>query len=312
MFETLSEPRYSSLVILWLAIAVDALWRWPQSSHPLTFMRYLFHQMGKKVLPSSDFGPMQHYISATLAVILLIGPLAICIHILINMAEYPVFFEGLILLSLVDFGFQRQQYKKVLACVGRNKKSLAREMVATITARQCHLLSDIGVAKAAIESLWLKFLYLYCGVLFYYVVLGPIAALIYRLLLLASWQWHYRNPSMRYFAIPARTIVNVLVIPPCVVGSVGLMSISHPVRAIRALYNAAARDKTSLILALFGGVLDVKLGGPAMYADQKIRNVRVGGENEVKYSHMLNAKQLIEFAMISVATMYSLIIIVFK
>jgi len=137
MTEVISDPQYQSLFVLWLAIAVDALWRWPQSTHPLTLMRYLVQQMGRKVVPSREYGRSQHYISGSLAALVLLAPLVVCVAILVYMAQYPVFFEAIILVALLDYGYQRQQYKKVLASVGRNKKSLAREMAQTITARQC-------------------------------------------------------------------------------------------------------------------------------------------------------------------------------
>jgi len=208
--------------------------------------------------------------------------------------------------ALLDFGYQRQQYKKVLASVGRNKKSLAREMVQTITARQCHSLTDIGIAKAAIESLWLKFLYLYCGVIFYFVVTGPIGALIYRLLLLTSWQWHYRTPNMVFFAQPVRKLISILVAPPAVIGGFITLLVSHPLKGFRAIKHSPVKDKTSLLLALMGGVLNVKLGGPAMYANKKYRYTRVGGVNDVKYSHMLAAKSTITYAMIATSAFASL------
>ncbi|WP_334020010.1 cobalamin biosynthesis protein CobD/CbiB [Alteromonas sp. S015] len=306
MAEVVSDPRYQSLFVLWLAIAVDALWRWPQSTHPLTLMRYLVQQMGRKVVPSRDYGRSQHYISGSLAVLVLLTPLVICVAILVYMAQYPVFFETLILVALLDYGYQRQQYKKVLASVGRNKKSLAREMVQTITARQCNSLTDIGIAKAAIESLWLKFLYLYCGVIFYFVVAGPIGALVYRLLLLTSWQWHYRTPAMTFFAKPVRKLVYTLTLPPAAIGGVITLLVSHPIKGFQAVKRSPVKDKTSLLLALMGGILDVKLGGPAIYSNKKIRYPRVGGVNEVKYSHMLAAKSIVTHAMIAVTALASL------
>lgn len=306
MAEVVSDPRYQSLFVLWLAIAVDALWRWPQSTHPLTLMRYLVERMGRKVVPSRDYGRSQHYISGSLAAVVLFTPLVICVAILVYMAQYPVFFEALILVALLDYGYQRQQYKKVLASVGRNKKSLAREMVQTITARQCNSLTDIGIAKAAIESLWLKFLYLYCGVIFYFVVAGPIGALVYRLLLLTSWQWHYRAPAMTFFAKPVRKLVYTLTVPPAAIGGLITLLVSHPIKGFQAIKRSPVKDKTSLLLALMGGILDVKLGGPAIYANKKIRYPRVGGVNEVKYSHMLAAKSIIAHAMIAVTALASL------
>ena len=182
-------------------------------------------------------------------------------------------------------------------------------MVQTITARQCNSLTDIGIAKAAIESLWLKFLYLYCGVIFYFVVVGPIGALIYRLLLLTSWQWHYRTPTMTFFAKPVRNLVYLLNMPPAVIGGLAALLVSHPIKGFRAIKRSPVKDKTSLLLALMGGVLDVKLGGPAIYANKKIRYPRVGGANEVKYSHMLSAKSTINHAMIAISAFASLVML---
>lgn len=309
MTDIISDPRYQSLLVLWLAVAVDAIWRWPQSTHPLTLMRYLVQQMGRKVVPSRDYGPSQHYISGTLAALVLLAPLVTCIAILVYMAQYPIFFEAIILVALLDFGYQRHQYKRVLASVGRNKKSLAREMVQTMTARQCDSLSDIGIAKAAIESLWLKFLYLYCGVIFYYVVTGPIGALIYRLLLLTSWQWHYRTPSMVYFARPVRKLVYLLTFPPALFGGLITLLVSHPIKGMSAIKRSPVKDKTSLLLALMGGVLNIKLGGPAIYANRKFRYTRVGGDCDVKYSHMIAAKSTITYAMLAATAVASLAIL---
>jgi adenosylcobinamide-phosphate synthase len=309
MNSLISGIDFQPLLILWLAIAIDASWRWPQRTHPLTLMRYLVTQMGRKVLPSSSFAPSQHYISGTLAAIVLLSPFVICLSILISMAEYPVFFDGVIMVVLLDYGYQRQQYKKVLASVGRNKKSLARELVSSITARQCDTLTDIGIAKAAIESLWLKFLYLFCGVIFYYVVFGPIGALVYRLLLLTSWQWHYRNPNMALFAKPMRKVVSLLVFPPALLGAFITLLISSPISGIKAIKRCPANDKTSLLLATLGGIHDIKLGGPAIYANRKIRYPRVGGEHDVKFSSMVYVKRTITSAMISVTAVATLMLI---
>lgn len=310
MNSLISGIDFQPLLILWLAIAIDASWRWPQRSHPLTLMRYVVNQMGRKVLPSSSDAPSQHYISGALAAIVLLSPLVICIAILVSMAQYPVFFDAVIMVVLLDYGYQRQQYKKVLATVGRNKKSLARELVSSITARQCDTLSDIGIAKAAIESLWLKFLYLFCGVIFYYVVLGPIGALVYRLLLLTSWQWHYRNPKMELFAKPIKKVVSLLVIPPALLGTFIALISSRPISGIKAVKHCPAKDKTSLLLATLGGIHNIKLGGPAIYANKKVRFPRVGGEQDVKFSSMVYVKRTITSAMIGLTAIATLLLIV--
>ncbi len=211
---------------------------------------------------------------------------------------------------LLDYGYQRQQYKRVLFTVGKNKKSLAREMVSSITARQCDTLTDMGMAKASIESLWLKFLYLFCGVIFYYVTFGAMGALIYRLLLLTSWQWHYRDPKMALFALPVRRIVSILVIPPAIIGALATLISSKPIMGIKAMKRCPSKDKTSLLLAALGGIHNIKLGGPAIYANQKIRYPRVGGNRDVTFSSMVYVKRTVINAMIVVTALATLVIMI--
>ncbi len=83
----LTDSAYQSILVLWLAVLVDALWRWPLSSHPLTLMRYLVKQMGARVLPGKEYPPKQHYISGSLAAVVLLGPLIVCLGLLGYMAE---------------------------------------------------------------------------------------------------------------------------------------------------------------------------------------------------------------------------------
>ena len=111
---------------------------------------------------------------------------------------------------------------------------------------------------------------------------------------------------MTLFAKPVRNLVYLLNMPPAVIGGLATLLVSHPIKGFRAIKRSPVKDKTSLLLALMGGVLDIKLGGPAIYANKKIRYTRVGGANEVKYSHMLTAKNTVTHAMIAVSAFASL------
>lgn len=301
-----NNTGYQSLLVLWLAIAVDALWLWPHKSHPLTLMRYLILRMGQRVVPGSQYAPMQHYISGSLAAAVLLLPLITCLSLFVYMAEYPIFFEAVIVIATLDFCYQRQQFTRITANIGRGKKALTREILSTIVARDCNTLTDMGAAKAAIEALWLKFLYLYCGVIFYFLVAGPIGALTYRLLLLTTWQWHPHLPGFSLFSKPIRIIVNILLLPPAFLGACSTLIVTNPIAGIKAIKQSAATDKTSLLLALFGGIHGFQLGGPAIYSGRKVRHARVGGKREVRHSDMLRSKRTIYSAMMVVAAFASL------
>lgn len=311
MTSALAHPVIQTLCLLLIAALVDALWRWPESRHPLTVYRFLAERMGQKVLPSPQDTAAQHAISGSLGVLLLIAPFVIVLAILVYMAEYPVFFEAIILVSILDFGTARYRFNRVLASIGKNKKVLTRETLAPLVARDCTTLTDVGVAKAAIESLLLRFYYQYCGVIFWFLLTGAIGALIYRLLLTTSWQWHYRRPGYQRFARPVRNLVKWLTfIPTALAAGIMLLATDMPA-ALNAVRNCPAKDFTSLLLAAFGGGNHVQLGGPAIYSERKYRYPRVGGSKEIQYSDMVYCKRAIDRAMLLTLAFASLSLILF-
>ena len=289
-----SEPVLQSLALIIVVMACDATWRWPRAYHPLTLMRQLAETMARRVRPGSAYPVSQHQLSGTLGATVLLGPLLVLLALLVNMAEYPVFFEGLILLAILDFGHDRKAYKQVRTALHREKKMLARDRLQLLVARDTDRLSPVGIAKAAIEALVLRFCYIYCAVVFWFLLAGPVAALTYRLLLLLSWQWHHRRPGFEYFVAPVQRLTRLLAIVPAWLATFLLISVTHPINAIQAARRSPATDSTSLLLALVGGALGFQLGGPAIYQQQKFRYPRVGGAREVRLSDVSRAKHAID------------------
>ena len=294
----LHSPLLQNLALLLVVIAIDSLWRWPPKYHPLTVFRLLAAGMATKVKPKSTDSPSQHRISGALGAIVLIVPFTVLTGLLVTMAEYPLFFEAVILLCVMDSAQVRWHYNAVVTALGREKKVLAREMVSHIVARDCDRLSDIGIAKAAMESLLLRSCYQFCGVVLWFLIAGPVAALLYRLLLLFSWQWHWRKPGFYWFALPVRRVTRLLSLVPAFTGAILLALSTHPVAGFKALSQAKSRDSTSLLLALCGGSLGIRLGGPAIYSGNMIRYSRVGGHREVRFSDMTHCRQAVTRAVL--------------
>ncbi|MEW9797133.1 cobalamin biosynthesis protein CobD/CbiB [Alteromonas sp. CYL-A6] len=303
-----SHSAYQPLIVLLFAVALDVLWRWPASTHPMTLLRYLAQQMRKKVCPTPHDPPLQHTISGSLGAFMLIVPVVVTIGMLIYMAQYPFFFEALVMACVLDFHQVRYQYQLVLRTVGQDKKMLARERVSGLVARDCSRLTDIGIAKAAIEALLLKFYYLYCGVIFWFMVAGPVAALVYRMVLELAWQWNTRQPGLGRFGRPVRQLAIWTRTVPAFLAATLMLLVTSPLSGIRAARQANQKDTTSLLLALFAGSHGFRLGGPAYYADHKIRGLRVGGQRDVRYSDMIYSQRAIYRAMVLVVTISSLLL----
>ncbi|RDV28982.1 adenosylcobinamide-phosphate synthase [Alteromonas aestuariivivens] len=302
----LSHPTLQTLLVLWVAVLLDALWRWPAASHPLTLLRYLAEKLAQKVLPAHGEPARQHLISGSLAAAILTLPAAGLLSFLLGIAEYPWFFEAVLLFALLDFGPVRWRYQQVLLALGQNKKVLARNQVSQLVMRDCEPLSEIGVAKAAMESLILRFCFQYSSVLLWYVIVGPIGALMYRMLLTLSWQWNRRRSGFAGFATPSRSLARLMGGIPVVITAVIMMMVTHPVHALRALRQSLPSDGTARLLALFGGGQGIQLGGPVMYAGKKIRYPRVGGQREVRYSDLSYTRRAVWRAAVLLIALISL------
>ena len=299
-----------SLASLLLAAIADALWRWPRAYHPLTLFQLLTDGMARRVCPGASHGKPQHYISGALGAVVLLLPFVGLTAALLYMAEYPWFFESMLMLCLLDFGHDRYRYQQVIKAIGQQKKILAREALGTLVARQTTTLSDIGIAKAAIESLLLRFVYLYCGVLVWFMLLGPVAALVYRLIILINWQWNPRLAGYHWFGRPVASLAGLLKLFAAIPAVLSVMIVTHPVRAIRGVLSSPAKDTSTLILATFGAGLGIQLGGPAIYTGHKIRYPRVGAKRQVRFSDMTYAVRAINRASILLVTFLCLLLLV--
>lgn len=279
-----------ALVAVLVVIIFDRVWHIPAAVHPLTLFRLLVINLGNKVLPadSPEGSPpkSQHYISGTLGIGVLILPLLVVVGTVFSFAEFQWFFDAITLFVCVNFYPVRRNYKRVIQSLTANKKYLAREKLATMVARQTDNLSDIGIAKAAMESYLLHFYQQFVGVLFWFLVLGPLGALGYRLLLEFRRHWHRRRPNYALFARPAYLLSQWLIAPAYILGALLTLLVSSPFSAIQSLSGHYKSGVTTYVLALFGGGMGFTLGGPAFYFAQKYRDARVGGERQVRLSDL--------------------------
>ena len=305
----MNEAALSHLVILLLAVLIDQVWRWPSASHPLNGFRLLAEAMARKVKPNESDSVKQHSISGALAALLLIVPWVALVSFFLLIAEYPQAFEAVLMILLIDFGHIRRRYVAFSSALGKGNKLLAKQLLQPMVARDTLPLSDIGLGKAAVESLLLRFHYQYCATLLWFVVAGPVAALTYRLLLTLSWQWHTKRKGFRYFVRPVRKLVQLLNTPTVIISATLLALCSHPKLAWQALQTCPVRDRTSLLLAVFAAPMRILLGGPARYKSRMYRYTRVGGERELSFSDMAIAMMLIQRASLLLCTLLLLLLL---
>lgn len=276
-----------------LIVLVEQLWTWPDKYHPLSLARLLAIRMAEKVHPAvrqnqEQSSVFQQKISGSLAFLVLLAPLITILLIFIGLAEFPLFFDGLLLLVSIQFQVLIKQGQKISNALANDKKVLARHLLSRIVLRETDKLSAVGIAKATIESLLLRFNQQFSGVIFWYFVFGGVGALGYRLLYEFSHCWNTKLARFTYFGWPLAQLVKVLQWLPVRLACGALVvaqNVSTATKAYRTFVKEKGKHKTThmLLLNLQGGALGIELSGPAYYNGQKKRTVKCGGERQVRH-----------------------------
>jgi len=230
----------------------------------------------------------QQKISGSLAFMVLLVPLISILLIFTSLAQYPVFFDGFLLLVSIQFQGCVKQGQKISKALADNKKVLARHLLSDIVLRETDKLSPMGISKGTIESLLLRFNQQFSSVIFWYLVLGGLGALSYRLLYEFSHCWNTKRVRFGHFGQPVARLVHLLQWLPARLACGALVvaqGVSGGIQAYRVFVKENGRHKCShmLLLNLQGGALGIELSGPAYYDGQKIRSVKCGGDRQVTY-----------------------------
>ncbi|MDO6841879.1 cobalamin biosynthesis protein [Paraglaciecola chathamensis] len=278
----LYSPALQPIWLLGVVMLVEMLMNWPERYHPLSFAKLVATRMADKVHPSADRAVLQQRISGTLAPLVLISPVAIILAIFITMAEFPVFFDGLLLLIALQYQGVLARAKKVNSALALGKKTLARQMLNPIVLRETDLLSEVGIVKATIESTLLRFHQQYLCTALTFLLFGPVAALCFRLVYEFSHCWNTKRDRFSYFGQPCAMLLMIVQWLPLRLTSylyILLGSVPSALKAQGELPRSSSTHQT--LLALHGGAMGIELSGPAIYEGEKKRSIKCGGKRQV-------------------------------
>ena len=297
MHNTLEILLHPSLQVFWLlliCVLTEKLFAWPDKYHPLSLARLLATGMALKVNPYGRASHSQQRISGAMAVLVLLLPQAAITSFIINIAEYPFFFDALLLLMALQFQPFMDKGRKVSKLLASDKKALARDVLASMSLRETDKLSPLGIAKGTIESLLLRFNYQFTNVLFWYLLLGGVAALSYRLLYEFSHCWNTKLIRFQHFGYPAAYLLHLVQWLPNRLTLVA-MALAENISGAWQGYKSLSGNYTaqSLLLAVPGGALGIQLGGPAYYEGRKVRSILCGGQRQVRHTDLQRSLQLL-------------------
>lgn len=310
LFDEITRYGLLPIISVILVVLIETYLPWSDKYHPLTFINLLADRMAYKVHRKKPGTKVEQSIAGALSPIVLLAPFLIILWILVSLAEYPIFFDSLLLLVALRFQPVIKACRKIHSALRQDKKVLARHTLQNIVLRETQNLSSFGVAKGAIESLLLRFSHQYCCVILIYLVGGGIPAITYRLFYECSHSWPSKLPTFKVFGQPIRYLVTIIQWLPALISVICFIIGQNIILGLSAIkrqsyINCARR----LLLNAQGGSLGIQLGGPVYYAAKKYRLAKCGGQRNVTIDDIQRAVIAIRRAQLVFITFCFIIIL---
>ncbi len=313
--ELLQHPMLQQPLLALLMILLSTLLPLPASYQPLQLFRLVAVAMAKKVnKPAYSAG--QLLLSGSLALLLLWLPVLALASAFAQLSQWPELWQALLLYCCLDWQQQRQQVLAVSQSLDKQQLNLARDQLQPMLLRQTRQMSAVGLSKACIETLSLRFAKQWFSVLFWFMLGGGVAALAYRLLQELQQCWNPKLTQFQHFGQPAASLVRLLSFIPVVICGT-LIALLRQWRASWLYFRFSQDGQLQLpqrwLLAASSAALGRNLAGPLYYGNDKQRRVRIGPATEPQSSDIriwLNlCRQLQIASFILIASVWLLLLV---
>ena len=285
----------SSLLALWGALLLHWLLPIPSPLHPLRIWHRLALLIAARVNHPYD-NYAQRQLAGYLAWSLMWFTVLILLFAMSQLVLYPIIFQLTLLWLALDWqqtAHLSHQFNHAYNC---NDKDQCRQLLAPHLNRNTDVLSLLGLGKAGAETIILSYGRHVVGVLFWYMIGGGIAAILYRLAIGLARAWSPTRAQYAVFGYPAIRIAAIIDILPLRLFAL-LLSLGRNSRvALQGLRNQGENwhlPGPGWLLVVIGHKLTLSLGGPAIYNNVKMERPRLGGRITPSALHLSQIQQLI-------------------
>lgn len=295
-------PFTYHVLILMVVLFIKSVISHYIAHEPLRFFQFYCLQLGKKVNNSQN-SIQQQIIAGLLALLVTIVPTAIILWLFADFVAVAYLWQGLLLyLALGSLNLGQINTTIARALVAK-QNYLAKKTLQPWLLRQTEQLSQVGLSKAAIEMQILRSTQQIYVVSFIFITLGPLAALTYRLILEMHYCWNSKLTQFKHFGFYSQLFIQLLQWLPSRLMALLILLTSVGQRS--ALFWRLTRGhffkfNNDFVIAVFAFSLTIRLGGVAMYQDEKLRKLAfndLGKQPEPR--DIINANRKINFVCFS-------------
>lgn len=286
----------SLILIVLCAIILDSLIGEPRNSyHPLVAFGKWANWL-ERAFYNSEHAPKQQKFYGALAWISAVSPCALSQVSTFFTPLWQDIFELLILYFCIGARSLQQHAGAVFQALRKQQLILAQQQVAYIVSRQTDQMTIEDVQRATIESVLENGADAVFAPLFWFLILGPFGALLYRFSNTLDAMWGYKNQRYIDFGWMAARLDDVFNWVPARLTALSYSLLGNSRLAFRAWINQAYlldSPNAGPVMTAGAGALNLKLGGPAWYHGHIKSKPWFGGNNQPTTSDIYRAIALV-------------------
>jgi adenosylcobinamide-phosphate synthase len=261
-----------------LAVLLDHWLGEPKKYHPLIFFGQLATYTETKLI-QSDAHFFKLRLWGLLALILMIFPFTTVVYLLTQWGVMNIIINPIILYFCIASKSLKQHASAVFQALELDNLSLAQTKVAMMVSRETKKMTSTEVRKATIESVLENGADAVFAPLFWFILLGPTGAILYRLSNTLDAMWGYKNPHYLHFGWAAAHFDDLLNWLPARLTAFSYALMGKTKLAIHCWKNQAPlldSPNAGPVMTAGAGSLDLQLGGSAWYHGKLKQKVTFG------------------------------------
>ncbi|AZG75171.1 cobalamin biosynthesis protein CobD [Shewanella livingstonensis] len=268
-----------------IALTLDKLLGEPKRFHPLIGLGNVISFIEKKYYA-------KRRINGVVAVVLLSLPVT-----LLYWVNIPWWLQAVVLYFVIGGRSLGEHGRAVADALRQNDLSLARERVGYIVSRRTENLDESQVINATIESMLENGNDAVFGALFWFIVGGAPAAIIYRIANTLDARWGYKNDKyflFGWFAANWDDWLNYIPARLCVLTYAIQGNVADALTCARVQGAQCASPNGGPVMASGAGSLGITIGGAAEYDGYKCDKPLLGKGPKPDWNSINNAIQLVD------------------
>lgn len=287
-------------LIIILALLLDQqLGEADNSRHPLVwFGRWATYIENRLLDPAHS--PARQRLAGALALLAALSPALLLLVVIPWLSVLHAVVYAVILYFCIAPHSLQLHASAVAEALRDGKLPLARQRAGLMVSRQTDELDEAGVCRASIESVLENGADAIFAPLFWFVLLGPFAALLHRLSNTLDAMWGYKNDRYQHFGWAAARLDDLLNWLPARLTAFSYAALGKTTPALLAWSRQASQldsPNAGPVMTAGGGALDLQLGGPALYNGQIKDKPWFGGQRIPDHADIARACGLIKHSL---------------